>query len=28
MDIDRFRRDLGDVEQAYQDLLHRIMGDN
>lgn len=28
MDIDRFRRDLGDVEQAYQDLLHRIMGDS
>ena len=27
MDIDRFRRDLGNVEQAYQDLLHRIMGD-
>ncbi len=28
MDIDRFRRDLGNVEQAYQDLLHRMMGDN
>lgn len=28
MDFDRFRRDLGNVEQAYQDLLHRIMGDN
>lgn len=27
MDIDRFRRDLGDVEQAYQDLLHRLMGE-
>lgn len=27
MDIDRFRRDLGNVEQAYQDLLHRIMGE-
>lgn len=27
LDIDRFRRDLGDVEQAYQDLMHRIMGD-
>ena len=26
MDIDRFRRDLGNVEQAYQDLLHRMMG--
>lgn len=28
MDIDRFRRDLGNVEQAYQDLLHRIMGES
>ena len=28
MDIDRFRRDLGNVEQAYQDLLHRMMGEN
>ena len=28
MDIDRFRRDLGNVEQAYQDLLHRMMGVN
>lgn len=28
MDIDRFRRDLGNVEQAYQDLLQRMMGDN
>lgn len=27
MDIDRFRRDLGNVEQAYQELLHRMMGD-
>lgn len=27
MDIDRFKRDLGNVEQAYQDLLHRMMGD-
>lgn len=27
MDIDRFRRDLGNVEQAYQDLLHRMMGE-
>ena len=27
MDIDRFRRDLGNVEQAYQDLLYRMMGD-
>ena len=28
MDIDRFRRDLGNVEQAYQDLLQRMMGDS
>ena len=27
MDIDRFRRDLGNVEQAYQDLLQRMMGE-
>lgn len=27
MDLDRFRRDLGGVEQAYQDLLHRMMGE-
>lgn len=26
MDIDRFRRDLGNVEQAYQELLNRMMG--
>ena len=26
LDIDRFRRDLGDAEQAYQELLHRMMG--
>ncbi len=26
LDIDRFRRDLGDTEQAYQELLHRMMG--
>ena len=26
LDIDRFRRDLGNVEQAYQDVLHRMMG--
>ena len=25
MDIDRFRRDLGDVEEAYQEVLRRIM---
>ena len=28
LDIDRFRRDLGNVEQAYQDLLQRMMGDS
>ena len=27
MDIDRFRRDLGNVEQAYQELLRRMMGE-
>lgn len=26
MDIDRFRQDLGNVEQAYQELLERMMG--
>ena len=26
LDIDRFRRDLGGAEQAYQELLHRMMG--
>ncbi|MBR6028155.1 MAG: phosphoribosylaminoimidazolesuccinocarboxamide synthase [Clostridia bacterium] len=26
LDIDRFRRDLGDCEQAYQELLQRMMG--
>lgn len=26
MDIDRFRRDLGNAEQAYQELLARMMG--
>ena len=26
MDIDRFRRDLGNVEQAYQEVLRRMMG--
>ena len=25
MDLDRFRRDLGDVEEAYQEVLRRIM---
>jgi len=26
LDIDRFRQDLGNVEQAYQEVLHRMMG--
>ena len=26
LDIDRFRRDLGDVEEGYQEVLHRLMG--
>ena len=26
LDIDRFRRDLGDVAEAYQEVLHRMMG--
>ena len=26
LDIDRFRRDLGNVEQAYQEVLRRLMG--
>ena len=26
LDIDRFRRDLGDVKEAYQEVLHRMMG--
>ena len=26
MDKDRFRRDLGDVEQAYQDVLKIVTG--
>ncbi len=26
LDKDRFRRDLGDVEEAYQEVLHRLMG--
>lgn len=28
LDIDRFRRDLGNVAEAYQDVLHRMMGDD
>ncbi len=26
LDKDRFRRDLGDVEEAYQEILRRLMG--
>ena len=26
LDIDRFREDLGNTEDGYQDLLHRMMG--
>ena len=26
LDIDRFRRDLGDVESAYREVLHRLTG--
>ena len=26
LDKDRFRRDLGDVEQAYQEMLRRVLG--
>jgi phosphoribosylaminoimidazole-succinocarboxamide synthase len=25
MDKDRFRRDLGNVENAYQEVLHRVL---
>ena len=28
LDKDRFRRDLGDVEDAYQEILRRLMGGN
>ncbi len=27
LDKDRFRRDLGNVEDAYQEVMHRLMGD-
>jgi phosphoribosylaminoimidazole-succinocarboxamide synthase len=27
LDKDRFRRDLGDVEAAYQEMLRRVVGD-
>ena len=26
LDKDRFRQDLGGVEEAYQEILHRLMG--
>ena len=26
MDIDRFKHDMGDVEEAYRDVLHRLTG--
>ncbi len=26
LDIDRFRHDLGDVEEAYREVLHRLTG--
>ncbi len=26
LDLDRFRRDLGNVEQGYREILHRLMG--
>ncbi|MGE4583463.1 MAG: phosphoribosylaminoimidazolesuccinocarboxamide synthase [Sphaerochaeta sp.] len=26
LDKDRFRRDLGDVEEAYQEVMHRLLG--
>ena len=28
LDKDRFRRDLGNVEDAYQEILHRLLGEN
>ena len=27
LDLDRFRKDLGNVEEAYRDVLHRMSGD-
>ena len=27
LDKDRFRRDLGDVEEAYQEIIRRLMGE-
>ena len=28
LDKDRFRRDLGNVEDAYQEILRRLLGEN
>jgi phosphoribosylaminoimidazole-succinocarboxamide synthase len=28
LDKDRFRRDLGNVEEAYQEVLKRLLGDH
>ena len=28
LDKDRFRRDMGGVEDAYQEIMHRIFGEN
>ena len=27
LDKDRFRRDLGDVEEAYHEIISRLMGE-
>ncbi len=27
LDKDRFRRDLGNVEEAYQEVMKRLLGD-
>jgi len=27
LDKDRFRRDLGDVEEAYREIIGRLMGE-
>ena len=27
LDKDRFRRDLGDVEEAYREIIRRLMGE-
>ena len=28
LDKDRFRRDMGGVEEAYQEVIKRLMGEN